>query len=284
MRRLTVVAMAIVAMALIPAAEALEGQDHDAQILSNKLYLTIGGYAADFRTDATIGSGSFFGTRISLEDDLEVDDGNSDFRFTGLWRFKRKHAINFEYVAFKRSGFTFIDEEITFGDPPQTFAIGADVASTFDTQVINLDYHYSFFNNGKVNTGFAVGLSVFEFDISLAGTVTVDDGGGPTTEFGETATDILAPIPTIGFFTDYAITPRLIFRMQAGFLDLSVGDYEGRVISTTLVFDWFFTKHVSIGGGFASTDIRVASLGESPWRVEYRYGGFLLYIGGVWGK
>ena len=43
---------------------------------------------------------------------------------------------------------------------------------------------------------------------------------------GETVnvSDLVAPIPTIRFFTDYAITPRVILRLHAGFLDLEVGD------------------------------------------------------------
>jgi len=279
-RKLTVVVMAIAAMALVPTAEALEGQDHDSKILSNKLYLTAGGYVADFRTDAAIGSGSFLTARVALEDDLGVEDNNRDFRFTGMWRFKRKHAIHFGYVAFKRSGGAIIDESITIGDPSETFPVGADVFSEFDNRLITLNYQYSFYNNGKVNTGFAVGLSFYEFDVALEGSYTV----GQTQEFGAVATDLVAPLPTMGFFTDYAITPRVILRMHAAFLDLEVGDYDGRLLDTKLVFDWFFTKHVCIGAGFASSDLDFANTSEDPWRVEYRYGGFLLYFGGVWGK
>jgi hypothetical protein len=280
MRTLTVIATAVVALASVPAVEALEGQDQDSKILSNRLYLTAGGYIADFRTDAAIGSGTLLTARVGLEDDLGVDDANSDFRFAGLWRFKRKHAIQFSYVAFRRSGGAVIDESITIGNPPETFPIGADVFSIFDNQVYSLNYEYSFFNNGKVNTGFAAGLTLYEFDIDLEGSYTV----GQTQDFSKVVADVVAPIPTMGFFTQFAITPRVILQMQAGFLDLETGDYDGRLVETKLVFDWFFTKHVSIGGGFASSDLRFANLGEDPWRVDYRYGGFLLYFGGVWGK
>ncbi len=72
--------------------------------------------------------------------------------------------------------------------------------------------------------------------------------------------------------------------MEAAFLNLEVSDFEGRVTDTKLVIDWFFTNNVGIGGGFANTDMRFGSLGDDPFRVEYRYGGVLLYFAGVWGK
>ncbi len=282
---IAVTALVVVVGSNAAVAAPIEGQDHDSRILSNKLYVNLGAYLVDYQADAAVGSGTVIGTSVNLEDDLGLDGNDSELRFEGFWRFKRKHLLGFSYVGLRRSGFTFIDESITIGDPPQTFDVGADIASKIDSDVFTLNYRYSFFNNGKVDTGFAAGLSVFAFDLALAGTVTVDDGmGGTTTEAGSVSESIPAPIPTMGFFTNFAITPNLIFRMEAGFLDIQVDDYDGRMVDTQLVFDWFFTKNVGIGGGFATTDLRFAKKGTNPFIVDYRFGGVLFYFSGVWGK
>ena len=275
-----------IAMALFLAgsvgilAEPLEGQEYESRILSDRFYGNLGGFIVDLNTTAAVGSGTLLGTIIQLENTLGVEADQGTLQHEGFWRFKRKHAIDWGYLVINRDGKTSIDEEITIGDPPVTFAVGADIATTFDMSLFKFDYRYSFVNNGKTDAGFVGGLSFFKFDLSLFGEITVDPAR-QTTERGGTDQAILAPVPNLGIYIDFAIKPKVILRTRAQFFDLDFGDFSGRFVDTRFTVDYFFTKHISVGGGFATTDINASKSGDDPWRIDYQYSGILLYFGGA---
>ena len=222
-RRLTAVALAALVLgALAPDAQAqLPGQSQDRRILSDRGGISLGGFLIDFRTDAAVGTDSLLGTRIRLEDDLNMDDDRSTVRLDGFYRFSARHSVEYSLVDLSRKGSAVLDEEIEFEGV--TYEVGAADDSKFDSRLLKLVYRFSFINDGKVDAGISVGLSTFKFDLELAGIGTIDDGTNGTTEgFVREEAALIAPIPAFGLFVAMAVTPNFVLRADASFFGVHI--------------------------------------------------------------
>ena len=268
-------------------AKQLEGQEHESRVLSDKWYFSAGWFGADISTDVAFGFGSHIGTSIRLEDELRLAENKDSARFGFRYRFNRKHSIALAAFSLNRTATTAVDEDIEIRRGAHEglhFGVGATIDSKLDADFLGLFYNYSFYNNGKIDAGINVGLSTYDFGLELAGQAElVDEDGNPIggTQFRSTSQSVLAPVPAYGIFLNYAIRHNVIFSFTSQGLHLDVGDIEGRVSDTRGTVEWFFTKHVGVGGGVTNTSIEVKDNSDSPYRVDYNYGGFVFHIAGV---
>jgi hypothetical protein len=90
--------------------------------------------------------------------------------------------------------------------------------------------------------------------------------------------DLLAPVPTFGIFLNYAFLPNLVFRVKADLIDLDVGDFEGKLTDTTVLLEWYFSRHVGVGLGVNRADIDVRDAGEDPFLIDLSQSGVLGYV------
>jgi len=261
---------------------AAEGQkEKEYRGLNERFRVGTGALIADFRTDAAFGVAGLLGTLVRIEDDLGLDDDDKTFGIEGRYRFNERHAIGFAGYSLSRTGFSTIDEEIEFNG--RIFAVGADVSSEFDNALYRLDWRYTPIQTNRANAGFIVGLSTYDFRVGLEGEATFDDGsgGGSQTTFTRVEEDVLAPIPTLGMIINYGITPSLMFRAKAEWLNLDIGDLEGKVIGTSLGVEWNFHRHVGVGFSANSFQVELRDTGDNPFLVDYEQNGFLLYVTGA---
>jgi len=262
---------------------AAEQGDKEARILSDRWYVSIGGAGDSFDTTAAFGIGGIVGSVIRAEDQLNLESNQANLRFNGIYAFNPKHQIDFTLTDSSRDGLTTIDEEIVIGDPPDgiTFQVGADIATQFDSQSLKVFYKYSFVNNGKTQAGIGAGLSLFDYVFEFEGMALVDDGSGdpPVQEFARASEDILAPIPSFLIFIHHAFNPRFIFRITAGFFDIDIGDFSGRLIETRATLEYFVTKRISLGGGVEGSDIEFRDSGDDPWNVAVNTSSVIYYVG-----
>lgn len=172
----------------------------------------------------------------------------------------------------------FFDESLDFVD----LRFVGYYDSTFKVDYYGLEYRYSLINNNRVNAGFSVGVSTFDFSVGIEGDayLIAEIPSNPIVEYHAATADIIAPVPSIGMFIEYAVTRKLILSSQLQYVDLSISGYDGRFMDIQLTADWFFTRHFGIGGGLASTDISVTYTGDDPYRIDFRYSGVLLHLRG----
>lgn len=270
--------LGVVLMAAGPHSDLIAAESpDDYRVISDKFTVSLGSYITDFTTDVAIGSGNVIGTFIRVEDDLGIDEDDTLFRVEGLYRFNRRHAISFAVWKADREGGAVLGEDIDFDG--SIFDVGVAVESKLDTTWLRIDWRYSFLRTDRGEAGVSAGLTFYQFDIAVAGLATVDDGMGSTilvqTRSGD---DLVAPIPTMGFFINHGITPNLVFRFAADFFDLDIDDYEGSLVTTSLMFEWYFSRHVGIGGGVTGSDLDFKFVGDDPFLVDYRQTGLVGYV------
>jgi len=247
--------------------------------LSDRFGISAGAYFANARTDFQAGGAHALGVMVSLERDLDLTEATDDARFDGFYRINPRHAIDAGVVTIGRDGHRVTDRKIVFKD--RVFETNTDVHTKFDSRLFKLAYRYSFINDGRVETGIITGVSTYSYELSLEGQASLADtsGGGSSTELRSATENIIAPIPTIGIFTTCALRKNLIFRGTAEFFSVNVSSIEGRLIDGKILVDYFPTRRVGIGVGFAGTGMGLKyGTDTQKISVDYRYSGVLAML------
>lgn len=272
---LLIAALTIVALTLCSGRAAAQlGDAQPGRILGDRWYVNAGGYLVDFKTEASVGLSGLLGPLIRLEDDLGVDENKSTFRVDARYRFATNHSLELGLFFLNRTGLTSVSDTIEFRD--LVFDVGAEIISTFETDLYGVAYRYSFVNDGRTEAGILGGISLYRFRFGVEGLARI---GGQTSEFKEAAEEILAPIPVFGIFVDHVFSPKFVMRTGASFFRIEVGDFSGRLVETKLAFDYFIWKKVSLGTGVASSSVNVQTTGEDSFAVSYFQTGLLFNAG-----
>jgi hypothetical protein len=215
------------------------------------------------------------GTTIDLEQDLGLPSQQDDFNLKAFYRFSDRSQLRFDFLAWNRSSTRVLEREIRWDDA--VYEVGAQVDAQGDGQMYNLIYQYSFFNNGKVNFGLDGGLSTFILDTKLTRQVGVVEGGT-----GVTQTEVHAkvlPVPVVGVHFDMTLVKRLFWRANAYIFDASVAGYDVKLWEAWTSLDYFVTRNVGLGAGFAATtaDINTTGSHGGNWYIRYSYSGLVAY-------
>jgi len=215
------------------------------------------------------------GTTIDLEQDLGLPSQRDDFNLKAFYRFTDRSQLRLDFLTWNRSSTKVLEREIRWDD--QVYEADTQVDAQGDGQMYNLIYQYAFFNNGKVNFGLDGGLSTFNFDTKLTRHVGVDEGGT-----GVTQTEVHAkvlPVPVIGAHFEMTLVKRLFWRANAYIFDASVAGYDVKLWEVWTSVDYFVTRNVGLGAGFAATtaDINTTGSHGGNWYIGYGYSGLVAY-------
>jgi len=237
---------------------------------------TLGTFAQAFdsriRLDGKYGEA---GTTIDLEQDLGLPSQQDDFNLKAFYRFSGRSQLTFDFLAWNRSSTKVLEREIHWDD--QVYEVGSQVDAQGGGQMYNLIYQYSFFNNGKVNFGLDGGLSTFILDTKLTRNVSVEGGGAGATQT-ELHTKIL-PVPVVGVHFDMTLAKRLFWRANAYIFDASIAGYDVNLWEASTSVDYFVTRNVGLGAGFAATTADIYKTGShgGNWYIRYGYNGLIAY-------
>jgi hypothetical protein len=261
----------LAALAIGEPVRADSGSEY--RVIADEWVLSAGGLVTDFSTTAAVGTGNALGTIIRLEDELGLEDDKSAFRADGFYRFNPRHAIGFGYWSLNRSGSNIIADQIEWQG--NVFDASVNLLTEFDIQWIRADWRYSFMRSERGEAGISLGLSTYDFLAALEGDATI---GMAMTQRVRAEETIFAPVPTVGMFVNFAVTPNVLFRTTMNFLDLTAGDLEGEVSDISFVFEWYLSEHFGIGGGTSRTSIDYKDTGTDPFTIDYSQSGFIAYI------
>jgi hypothetical protein len=262
----SVLAVFLLLATLTPVATAQENTEtEETRYLGDRFSIRIIGGLVNMNTDIAAGRG--LGALIDLEDVLGFDEQISSFGLEGFYRFtkNRKHAIRLRYANFDRDAHAVVEGSVPILD----LEFVGEVASEFVNQVAILEYQYSFINNGKTEAGILAGLAVYKYELALAGQVVINDDPDQT-EFRGESVDVIAPVPGFGFFINQALTKELILELKTSFIDLDIGEHNGRIFSTWVSLTWFFSRHVGVGVGLSGSDVSYQKSGETKIKVDIR--------------
>lgn len=230
--------------------------------------LSLGAAAYDnFDTTMQIDSDVGVGAILDLEDLLGLEENQTVFRGDAFYRFSPRHRINLSYYDIGRSGNKTLADDITIGNA--TFPAGSTVESQLDTTILKLSYQYNFVTDLRTAIGASIGFHTMEIDSEFK-----TSSGSIQESFNATA-----PLPVIGLFAEYALSPSWKLLGSTEFFQIELGEFGGFLADNRLSIENNLFKNVGWGIGF-NTFTLDASMEESDLtaEIEYAFQGLMIYL------
>ena len=114
-----------------------------------------------------------------------------------------------------------------------------------DFYVVN--FAYNFISTRRARFGLGIGVHAADMDLEISAKVTVD---GQEKFIGEGHASVLAPLPNLYLGGAFAVTEKLITRFGGGWLSLSSGDYDGRLLAGDIHLEYWPFKYAGLGAGY----------------------------------
>lgn len=247
----------------------------DSQTELSPFSVRIGAYFLDSSTSARVdGLAGNFGTRLDFEDDLNLEKRKDTLVASARWRFLDRHFLEIEYFNLGRSGSKRIDEEIEFGD--SVFPIGADVSSSFTTEVTRLGYAYRLVRRPQWGVAFSAGLHVTRLRASLDSLV-FDNANVPVVT--REIASVTAPLPVFGLSAARRFGDKWTLTGKSQWFFLSVDDADGTISHAAVYLEHNTFENVGFGFGYDWFDVDLRTT-DQLWRgaADIRFDGPLLFI------
>jgi hypothetical protein len=260
--------MLLAALVLLVVAQRTAAQDipsHPA--LTDRYYFGVGVFFPKTSTQAQLQNKvSGVGATIDFEQSLDMERSKTVPTAFGRWRIGERWRVDAEYFALNRTSERMLDREIQWGD--QTFPVNAQVAAKFNFSDLRVSAGYSFFRTTDKELGVGLGLHVASYETSLR-TATASGEGE----------DVLAPLPVLSLYAQFALTERWAMGGRLDRFSLSYDKYDGSLTSLGLDIVYQPFRHFGIGAGYRGLFIRMEVEGDrNLLRLRQTFEGPLLFV------
>jgi len=232
--------------------------------LDEKVTLRVGPLWAD--ADATIKTAD---QKSKLTEKFGAEE--VDFSIFALWRITPEFRLEASYSGVESTGTDSLDSEIDLG--LVSIPAGFRLDGSFETEIIRVAAGYAFSRSESYELGVDFGINFTTVKTSLRATVP----GLPPVDV--VSLDVSEPLPTIGLFFNYAISPKWYLNSRAGAFAFDIGDIDGTIYDFAGGLEYRPWERAGLGLGyfFNSADVTITAGGEKT-DVEWEYKGPLLYL------
>jgi hypothetical protein len=216
-----------------------------------------------FRLD---GAGGLVGTEVSAEEDLGLKERNDMPAVLASVRLGERWKLEVEYLSLQRENSRALSRTISWGD--NTYTLGTTVNSNFSTEIYRLSVGYSFVRDAQKEFGAVLGLHATDLSARISATSVGTESG-----------DVLAPLPTIGLYGAYALTPKWLLSARVDLFSLKYEEYDGSLTNFTAGVDYRIWRNLGLGAAwrYINYDLNVAN-SDFTGAWNYRFSGPLLYL------
>jgi hypothetical protein len=221
--------------------------------LHEQFTFQIGAYWADFDKEKVSSRRSDGGPEIKIDlNTLGVDDDYTSPYFNFIWRPTKRIRTILSYFGTRNSGTRTIGRDLTYDGV--TFPAGTSLHTEFEYDVYLANLGYSFVRTDQLTLGVGAGVHVVDIEVSFEGR---GPRSGNQSAFLETSEDVLAPVPNLWAYGAYAFSPKLALLGDFGWLSMSYGKYDGRLLALSANLEYRFHKNFGIGAGYRILDLEL---------------------------
>ncbi len=189
------------------------------------------------------------GTDIDAENDLGLATNKIEPRFAVRWRPGHRHELEIGYQFARRSSEHVIDRDLSFGD--STYHAGADVGTTFNSDMGFFVYRYAFVAKPRTQVGLAVGLGALFLNTELDAL-----GTGGQVQFTQ-SDNTTGPVGSIGAYGRFLSGDRWSWEADARYVKVNVDRFDARVGEGGGAVRYAASSRMLIEGGYGLTAIKV---------------------------
>lgn len=235
--------------------------------LHDSFYFAAGVFVPKTSTSAQVDSTNLgAGVNIDFERMLGMTTQRTVPDAFARWRFADRWRLEVEYFELNRNGDKVLQQEISWNG--QKYLVGTEVVSKFDFSDIRASVGYSFFKSADKELGAAFGFHMASYDAALS-------AAGQGTE----STKILAPLPVLSVYGQFALTETWAVGARLDRFVMSYDKYDGNVTSMALDLNYQPFRHVGFGLAYRSLFITLKATGpDLTAQFQQTFQGPLLYM------
>lgn len=234
--------------------------------ITDHFYIRAAYYAPQARTflrvDPPNAPAGVSGTPLSGENDLglpqRIHTGRVDFMF----RMRERSKVRLDYFESNRSGSRVLANDVIFGS--NTFAAGSLTQTSFNWQMGDLTYTYSFYRSDRLEIG--TGVAMYLIQAQLTGTVPA--------QFQTTTISVAGPLPALPLDFTWRISDRFAFTARAAYMRATLAGVHGWFADLHEDAQYRWTPNFAIGVGYSSIRTSLTrSEGDSPGMFVLSFSG-----------
>ncbi len=188
-------------------------------------------------------------------------------------RFSNKWRAELEYLALPQHATRVLDNDITVGDT--TYAANGTLTSRFRTDIYRFVVGYSPIKTDTAELGFSIGAHITTFRAGFEGVGSVNGNPATLETFSRTQ---LAPLPTIGAYGNYSLSPMFSLYGRADLFALTIDKYSGHLYDLQGGVQARVAKNFGIGAGYRYVEYQIGIKGDNlRGRINYKFNGPLIF-------
>ncbi len=266
---LVVCLLSFIASQLTIAAESEDLHPH----LRTGFSLDVGVFFPDRHLDLSV-NGSVAGENDEIDFDQGFQLGSADETFAAelSWRFRGTWSVVGQFFKTSDSARVVLEEDIEWGNV--VFGAGSFATAGSDFTLTRIFFGRSL-NTGKSHdVGIGGGLHWLHIGSFIEGEILVN--GTPAAARRSVSAE--APLPNIGAWYKYSISPRWALRARLDLFGADIGDYDGLLVNASLGLNFQAFEQVGLGLSYNYFELDI-SIDKSDWRgnIETIYDGIYVY-------
>jgi hypothetical protein len=149
-----------------------------------------------------------------------------------------------------------------------------------DFSLVRIFFGRSFDSSERQDFGVGAGLHWLELGAFIEGNIIISGGGNP---FRRESVSAEAPLPNLGAWYMYSISPNWVVKGRVDWLSAEVGDYDGQLINASLGVNYQVFEHFGVGVSYNIFDLDV-TISKSDWkgRAKLTYEGVYANLSFYW--
>ncbi len=219
------------------------------------------------------------GSIAGINDEIDFDERRrikkSDDVIAGelSWRFRGRWSLVGQYFKSSDSNRAVLEEDIEWGNV--VFGAGSNATSGVNFSVTRIFFGRQLDTSKSHDIGIGGGIHWINLGAFIEGEVLIN--GAPAAARRSVSAE--APLPNIGAWYKYSISPRWALRARADLLSADVGDYDGLMVNVALGVNYRAFEHVGIGLNYNFFKLDVG-IDKSDWRgdIETTYDGVYVNV------
>jgi len=244
---------------MLPAQVAAQWDTEGHPVLTDRFLLSAGAFVPkknlELRVDGSIDTGRIeFDERLGLSS--EETTGSGELR----WRFGEKWSVSGQYFKTTDSATAVLTEDVSWAD--YVLQEGSNVGAGIELTVARIFAGRTFSTGPGHEFGLGLGLHWLELGAFVDGEFFIND---ESTGFRRESVSADAPLPNVGAWYWYALSPRWLVTTRVDWFGASFGDYSGDLWNANAGLTFQAWRHVGFSLSYQYFRLDV-DVDKSDWR------------------
>ncbi len=256
-----------------------EAQNEAHPYLTEKFSLDIGMYFPERKVEMSIdGPINSVAGGIEFEKSFGLRKTDDIFSLNFGWRFGEKWTLGGQYFASSGERSKVLEEDVEWNDI--IFGQGTGVVAGIDFQLIRTFFARQFKSGDRQEFGLGLGLHWLEIGAWIEGNAVIN---GAPAGFRRESVSARAPLPNIGAWYMYSISPKWALRARLDWLSAKVGEYDGTLINASAGLNYQIFEHAGVGLSYNLFDLDL-NVNKRGWHgnVNTSYEGAFVHMSFYW--